>query len=194
MRKDLILLSAVAAVAAGGSTHAGDMSYNYVQGEVIGTHLKAYGDYGDSWDSKGLGIDGSVEIGSIVTGFADLGSTKGTQSGLGLRFTPATLGVGGHIPLSSVIDLTGGASYERVKVKASSGGESNSESFGGWGLGVGARGLIAGNFQWNAGPEISRPAGSSMTSSASRSAVVITSCRRWRWAWIFPTRSTTATS
>lgn len=117
--------------------------------KVLGTHFSAYG---DSQDGKGLGLGGSMEIGPIVTAFVDLGTTRYEEDGLGLRFVPATLGVGGHVPLSSTIALTGGASYEHVKVKASvSGLGNNSESFGGWGLGAGARGLIGTKFQWNAG-------------------------------------------
>jgi len=148
MRKYL-LLSAAAALAVAGQALADGMSYNYIQADLVGSQLRAGG---DSTSGSGLGLNGSVEFGAVLTGTVDFGTTKYSESGASLRFTPISAGVGVHLPISNMIDFVGGPSFERMEVKASvSGLGSGSDSYSGWGLGAGLRGLAGEHFDWTAG-------------------------------------------
>jgi opacity protein-like surface antigen len=142
MRKHLIL-SAVAALAVGGTALADDLNYSYVQGELHGSRLSANG---DSEDGSGLGLGGSYGFARNFFGAVALDSNKYSDNGFSIRFTNLSLGVGGHLPITSMIDFVGGASYESTKIKAGS-----SETFTGWGLNAGLRGAINDKFQWNGG-------------------------------------------
>jgi Outer membrane protein beta-barrel domain len=143
------IFSAAAALLLGGSALADGMSYNYIQADVIGSQLRGGGDHSNG---SGFGLNGSVEFGSTAIGFVDVGTTKYSESGADLRFTPISLGVGAHIPLGGMTDFVGTASYERVKTKASLAGVGSvNASYSGWGLGAGLRGLAGDRFDWTAG-------------------------------------------
>jgi len=147
MRKHIIL-STIAAVLLGGQALADDISYNYVQGDLLGTELK---DSGDSTNGSGAAFRSSVGFGSNLFGVFDIASNKYSESGATLRFTDGSLGIGGHVPMSSTVDFFGTATFERVKVKASvSGFGSVGDSYSGWGLGAGVRGLFGEKGEWNA--------------------------------------------
>jgi hypothetical protein len=144
-----VIFSAAAALLLGGQALAEGISYNYVQADLIGSQLRGSGDH---TNGSGFGVNGSVGIGANALGFFDLWTTKYSESGADLRFTPISLGLGTHVPLSGTTDFVGTASFERVRAKASLAGlGSGSESYNGWGLGAGLRGLAGDQIDWTAG-------------------------------------------
>ena len=147
-KRNQVIFSAAAALLLGGQALAEGMSYNYVQVDVIGSQLRGSGDH---TNGSGFGAHGSVGFGQSAIGFFDVGTTKYSESGADLKFTPVSLGLGAHVPLSDMTDFVGTASYERVKAKASLAGfGSASDSYSGWGLGAGLRGLAGEKFDWTA--------------------------------------------
>ncbi len=148
MRK-VIVLFAVAALTLGREALADDMSYSYVQLDLQGAELSG-GGYG-TLSGAGYAVHGSAELGPWVYIFGDYGNTRYKGNGLKARFLPGTAGLGGHVSLSSTIDLYGGASVEWLTIRTGVVGfpvEGTSDSFKGWGVGLGARGWLGESFQW----------------------------------------------
>jgi len=151
MRK-LITLFAVAAMTVGRQAHADDMSYSYLQADLQGAELSG-GGYG-TISGAGYAVHGSVEIGPWVYAFGDYGNTRYAGSGVKARFLPGTAGLGGHMSLSSAIDLLGGVSAERLKIRTGVVGfpqPGTSDTFNGWGIQLGGRGWLGETFQWTFG-------------------------------------------
>ena len=150
MRKHLVSLSAAAALTLGGPAMADGMSYSYVQADLLGSQLDANF---SSISGAGFGLNGSVELGSHLYAFGGYKTNKYTGNGVRFRFIPASAGLGLHVPLGS-LDIFGGPSIERLKVRfrvLGFAGSSYSQSFDGWGFGLGLRGWIGGSFQWSGG-------------------------------------------
>ncbi|MEJ0099657.1 MAG: outer membrane beta-barrel protein [Pseudomonadota bacterium] len=142
MRKHLIL-SAVAAMTVAGSAMADGLSYTYAQGDFQAGKLKGSG---DSVNGTGFGADGSIGFMSNFFGTVGIDTNKYSENGESLRFTNLSVGLGGHWPLTPMIDLVGEASFERAHLK-----EENilSDSYNGWGLSAGVRGMATDKIQWN---------------------------------------------
>lgn len=159
MRKHLIL-AAAAALTIGGNALAEDLSYTYAQAQINVGQLKLPG---NTVDGSGLGINGSYGFTDMLFGTAALNSVKYSENGGSLRVSDLSLGVGGHLPLTSSIDFVGVASFERITLKS---GGKNSES--GWGVSAGVRGAINDKVQWNGGLKYSDigDAGSAITVNA----------------------------
>lgn len=145
MHKRLGLLAA-AALACGGQAMADGFNYNYIQGDIVGSEIRGSG---DSTSGEGFGINGSAELGPGWTAFFGIERTRYSETGATLKFTPVTIGVGFHAPISPTVDVVAGASFERVKLNAAlSGFGSGSTSENGWGLGAGLRGMVGEKVQW----------------------------------------------
>ena len=142
MRKYLIL-SAAAALATGGTAMAEGLSYSYGQGEL---HLAQVKGGGESVDGSGLGVSGAYGFTDMLFGAAGIDTNKYSENGFSIRFTNVSLGVGGHLPITSMIDFVGVASLEHTKLKS---GGSTSDT--GWGLSAGVRGAVNDKIQWNGG-------------------------------------------
>lgn len=147
MRKHLVL-STAAVLALVGQAQAAEMSYSYVQGDLLRPELRAGG---GSETGSGLGIEGSFAFGPRMFGITRIDSDKYSGGGASIRFTNSSLGLGGRVPLGSVVDFIGTASLESVKVRVSDGVDSVSDSVSGWGLAAGVRGQAGEKLQWNAG-------------------------------------------
>ena len=150
MHKPLVLLFVAAALPLSGAALA-DMNYSYIQADLLGAHL---GSEFNGISGAGVGLQGSAGIGSHLFGFAGYGNARYAGDGVKFRFVPVSLGLGAHVSLSPTINLFGGASVERLRVKkglVGYGGYTESESFDGWGVDIGLRGWIGESFQWNAG-------------------------------------------
>jgi len=148
MRKSLAMFT-VAALALGGDALAGDMSYSYVQTDLLGAELSG-GGYG-TISGSGFGVKGALEAGPYLFGFAEYRNARYAGSGVKARFIPGSLGAGAHVSFSSSLDFFGGVSLERMEVRTGfvgSKGFDVKESFKGWGVGIGMRGWIGENFQW----------------------------------------------
>lgn len=144
MRKHLFLSAAAALVVGGNALAAEGVSYNFAQG---GLAVASLSNNGDSESGLGLGISGEAEVWKFLYGFVDISTVKYDDADL--TFSPASLGVGAHMPLGAV-DAFAGLSLERVKVKVNPDGPgsfSNSDS--GVGLTAGVRGVLAENIQWS---------------------------------------------
>lgn len=151
MRKPITLF-AIAALTTGWQAHADDMSYSYLQIDLQGAELSG-GGYG-TISGAGFAAHGSAEIGPVAYVFGDYGNTRYAGSGVKVRFLPGTLGLGGHMSISSAIDLLGGVSAERVTIRTGVVGfpqPGTSDSFNGWGIQLGGRGWLGESFQWTFG-------------------------------------------
>jgi hypothetical protein len=147
MRKVFVLLAA-AALPVGTGALAGDMSYNYLQADLQGAELSGY--FGII-SGAGVAVHGSAGIGPWAYAFGDYSNTKYAGNGLKVRFLTGRFGLGGHVSLSSTIDIFGGASVERLKIRTGIVGfptEDDSETFNGWGVNLGSRGWLGESFQW----------------------------------------------
>jgi hypothetical protein len=144
MRKHLIV-AAVAALTMGGYAMADDLNYTYVQADGGAARLSGSGDH---VSGSVFGVNGAFAFGSYMYGFADLSTAKYTESGSSLKINPISVGVGAHKALTPMVDLVGGASFERIEFKV--GGSGNVHDSG-WGLGAGLRGQATDMVQWNLG-------------------------------------------
>jgi hypothetical protein len=147
MRK-LIVMFAVSTLATGPLALADDMSYSYLQADLQGGEMT--GGYG-TLSGSGFAVHGSAEVGPYVTVFGDYGNTEYVGNGLKARFLPGTAGIGGHVAFSQNIDIYGGVSAERLKIRTGVVGfptEGTSDTFKGWGVYLATRGWIGENFQW----------------------------------------------
>lgn len=151
MRKAIILFAA-AALTSGHEALADDLSYSYLRVDLQGAELS--GDFGII-SGAGHAVRGSVEIGKYLYAFGDYGNTRYAGYGVKVRFLPVEYGLGGHVSVASGIDLFGGVSAERLKIKTGVVGspwnEGTSETFRGWAVNVGMRGWLGESFQWTAG-------------------------------------------
>ncbi len=111
--RNRLIMSALAALVIGEGALAGDFNYNYVQGSVLGTRIKAGG---DSDNSNGVRIEGAVSNFQPVFLYASLSKNKYSSDSDHLKFTNASAGVGAHLALGSNVDLIGGISYESLKM------------------------------------------------------------------------------
>jgi hypothetical protein len=148
MRKRVTFLCAAAALGMSGASLAGDMSYSYVQADLVGAQLD--GSY-SSITGSGAGFRGALELGPYLYLFADHTSTGYSGDGVKFRFIPDAVGLGAHVSISSALDIFGGASLEHLKTKAGQvgfGGYDISESDKGWGAVIGLRGWLGERFQW----------------------------------------------
>ncbi len=143
MRKHLAV-GAVMALGFGTQVFAADEGFSYNLAEIGYTRAEI-----DDLDLKGDGVTlgGSVEFTPNVFGsfnFADVdyGSSAAT-SGVKLKGTTYSLGLGFNWALGPTLDLVSGASYEHIKLKGSLSGVSSSDSESGFGLNVGLRGRVA---------------------------------------------------
>jgi len=128
-----------------GIVQAEEFDYSFVEGGYVNAELDTSG---ISVDGDGFGINGSFEIAENYFLFAE-------YSSLGFDFSvdlnQLAVGVGGHWPISSTLDFVGTLSYEDAEVDSGFG----SISEDGFGIGVGLRGALARNFQWEAGIDYS---------------------------------------
>ena len=150
MRKAIIILVAGVLVA-GRDARADDFSYSYLQADLQGAELNGY--FGIV-SGSGFAVHGSVEIGPYLYAFGDYGNTKYAGNGLKARFLPGTAGLGGHVSFSPTLDILGGVSAERVKIRTGVVGfpaEGTSATYKGWGVHLGLRGWLGENFQWTFG-------------------------------------------
>lgn len=147
MRKHLILSAAVAMAIGGNAFAAEGVSYNFGQGGLL---ISSSDVLGDSETGLGIGVGGEAEIWEFLYGFLNVSTVKYSLDGGDVTLTPASLGVGAHWSLGAV-DVFGGLSLERVKLKANPDGPADSFSYSesGPGLTVGARGIIMDNVQWS---------------------------------------------
>ena len=146
MRKHLLLSAAAVLVVGANAAAAEGPSYNFGQGGLLVSSSKLTG---DRETGLGIGIGGEAEIWKFVYGFVNVGTVKYSLNGGDITITPASLGAGAHMSLGAV-DLFGGLSLERLKVKVNPdgpGGYSVSDS--GPGLTVGVRGVLMENIQWS---------------------------------------------
>ena len=145
MYKRLVLLSAIAALGLGGQALAEGISYSYVEGDYVHSKLKGYG---DSISGDGFKFSGSAGFGMNWLGFLDIGSSKYSESGSSLKFTPTAIGLGFHTALGESADFSAGASYDRVKVSFSGLGN---QTESGWGLRAALRGMAGEKVEWSVG-------------------------------------------
>ena len=147
MRKHLFLSAAAALVVGGSAMAAEGPSYNFGQGGLLVSSSKFFG---DSETGVGIGLGGEAEIWEFLYGFVNIGTVKYSLDGGDITTTPASLGVGAHTSLGAV-DLFGGLSLERLKLKVNPDGPGGSTSFSdsGPGLTVGVRGVAMDKIQWS---------------------------------------------
>jgi hypothetical protein len=142
MRKHLIVAT-VATLTMGGYAMADDFNYTYVQADGGASRLSGGGDHANG---STFGVKGAFAFGSYLYGFADFSTGNYSIAGPNLTVTPISAGVGAHMALSPMVDLVGGASFERIKYKTS-----GSFHDTGWGLSAGLRGQATDMIQWNVG-------------------------------------------
>ena len=128
----LFSLSAIALASIISTAHAGDLSYNYIEGgyskyniDEVDSAFTVGGSYGVT---NNINIIGSYSTTDIKTdGTADINMNQ------------YEVGVGYHFPISDETDLTADVSYLSVEAEASQGGVTISGSESGYGVGVGVR-------------------------------------------------------
>jgi opacity protein-like surface antigen len=153
MRKQIVLGAAMALGLVSAPVFA-DFSYSNVevgfhQGEIDGI------DGGEGVigaDGDGFLLAGSAAFGESVFGFASFGSlslddfeldgVSVSAPGAKVKVKPLSVGVGFHWPLGESVDFVSGLSYERLKVSASDGVDSFSDSENGYGISAGLRGRL----------------------------------------------------
>lgn len=147
--RNRLIVSAVAALVLGEGALAGDFNYNYVQGSVLGTRIKANG---DSDGGKGLKIEGAVTNFQPLFVYGSLSKHKYSSGSDGLKFTNATAGVGAHLSVGANMDLIGGISYESVKMSphVQYTPRDTNTSRSGLGLMAGLRAQFGPKLEWNA--------------------------------------------
>jgi opacity protein-like surface antigen len=129
MRK-FVALGVLAAAALGAQSAAAQgFSYNLIDRSY------AFADI-EGTDGDGFGVKGSAELTPMLHAF---GGLQNLEFDGGFDLDSLNLGLGLNFPMSDVLDLTAGASFERLK------GQGNSES--GFGIGAGVRGRVAENFE-----------------------------------------------
>lgn len=150
-----LVSSAMAALVMGGEAMADNsVRYSYAQGNAILAQLSAHG---SAMNGSGLGLEGGASIGPHLFAFGSYSVNKYSakmydenDNHLKIKLTPATLGVGGHVPLFSSFDLVLGASFERVKLKRSLTGQTlENRAHEGWGGTLGLRGWFSDVIQWD---------------------------------------------
>jgi hypothetical protein len=146
MRRRIVFV--VAGLALGGKALAGDMSYSYLQVDLLGGQLDAR--YA-SISGSGAGLRGSLELGPWLDVVGGYSSTKYAGDGVKFKFVPRSAGVGAHASLSSALDVFGDATVQRLTIRTGAvgfGGYTDSQSFNGWGVRAGVRGWLGEKFQW----------------------------------------------
>ncbi|MGK0224026.1 MAG: opacity protein-like surface antigen [Limisphaerales bacterium] len=117
------------------------LSYDYIQATYIDTEID---DRNFNVDGDGLGISGSVSLNDnffVNAGYASQEFDRGVD------VDQWSIGLGGHMPLSSSTDLVGTVSYVDSEVDARFG----SIHADGYGLGLGVRSRIVDNIELEAG-------------------------------------------
>ena len=144
-----LLWSALATLVTGDAALAGDFNYNYVQGSVLGTQVKSDG---DSDGGKGFRLEGAVSNFQPLFLYFSLSRNKYSADSDNLKFTNATAGLGGHLPLGANVDLVGVISYESLKMTPhiAYSPRDTSASRSGMGATAGLRAQFGSKLEWSA--------------------------------------------
>jgi hypothetical protein len=145
MRKASLAAATLGAAAAllAGPALADGFSYNNIEARFISTEIEDV-EPGVNLDGDGFEINGSVEFGSTIHGFAALSSTEYEDA---VDVGALSVGLGFNHSLAPALDLVSGVSYERLKVEV--GSERQIEE--GVGVHAGLRGRVGDRVELTAG-------------------------------------------
>ena len=128
------LTTGLLALALTGSAFAGDLSYNFLEGQYQRVEFdEGFIDV----DGDGFGIAGSFEINENV--FA-LASYSTADFDFGIDLNQLTIGAGYHVDVSENADFFAALSFIRAEVEASGFGSEDEDGFGAT---IGVRGMVS---------------------------------------------------
>ncbi|MEZ5557529.1 MAG: outer membrane beta-barrel protein [Pseudomonadales bacterium] len=119
-----------AGLASAGAAYADDMSYTYVEGGYLMTDIDNV-----NVDGDGLGIAASAALNEMFFVFGDYATQEFDNN---IDYDQFQLGLGGHWPITEVLDVVGTVSYVDAELDA---GPANADDSG-FGLGLGLRGRL----------------------------------------------------
>lgn len=137
MKKTLVLAAMLAAVPFAAT--AGDINYNYIEGGYSRADLA--GEDGDGYFAKG-----SVAFGESFYGNLSYQDVTNDDAGFDVSLDETVLGLGYRHALSDSADLNAELSYVNLGVGVEGFGSDDSD---GYRVAVGARGMLAPNFEGN---------------------------------------------
>ena len=126
-----------------GFAQAGDFDYTYIEGGYVSADLDTGG---VDVDGDGIGINGSFAITDRYHLFAQYSTLDFDFS---IDLNQLAVGGGMHHSLSPTIDFVGTLAYVDAEVESAVGTVSED----GFGIGIGVRGALSSNFEWEAGIE-----------------------------------------
>lgn len=102
----LATVSALAALAMGGSAMAADFSYDYVEGGLVLAQAPG------SNDGKGLAVNFSKGLPQVHENFTIIGGASYLDFDYGYELLNLSGGAGFHWPVASIVDVVGGLTLE----------------------------------------------------------------------------------
>lgn len=117
---------------------AGEMSYSYVEGGYVRTHIDSLG------NGDGFGVDGSVAVHKNIHVFGGYSSQSASEYGIDVDLQHTRLGVGFNTSLNDRADFIARAAYERAEMDVDVPGFGSFDgNADGWSLESGFRGTLS---------------------------------------------------